>query len=618
MPLTALKGNRMKRLSLFTALLIAICSPAAAQVSGGVTVFGNVNNGDLVTLRNKAQIQALTGSPLNGQCVVYTGVYPSGTWGPGPCVAAGAGTVTSAVLTVGTGLTATDMGAGALCNTATMFGCLVNINSATQITSFNGRFGAVVPATSDYNFNQLAGILGCAQLPAFTTDITNVNCAMTIPNGTVTSAKMAAGAAAANLGNYVSSFNTRTGAVVPGSSDYISSQINNTSAGTGGQTRTELNKWGDFLTTADYSTGTTLYNAAVAAGVGMVFVPKSASAPTLPTTFTDAAFFYMGPLKTYSMTQTDPFSGTDTAQSMKTGIIAQHAGSHTTNNWASFNVSTRAVGSGANGPLAADVSYNCSNVKINYPASAAQGQLNCYFGFIRNTGADGVRSDAAFLEGNVANSSNTGQMFFFEGVTTNFDRAGTTFVRSLDVQGGVLDTIANHGWGFVAASISGNSDQAYLGQESVGSTFADYLRYITSEGTTRYNVSRLGQTNAGSYRINGTASPTIACTGLGSTGSCTKDTGSGDSAGSITFAPGGTGIAGSGTITITYSAAIGSNGSSCFFTAANGSAGWTAPTSFISGGNSTTSFNVTWANNSGATGLSSGQSYIVKYLCMGY
>jgi hypothetical protein len=42
------------------------------------------------------------------------------------------------------------------------------------VSSFNARAGAVVPATNDYNFNQLAGSVAASQMPALTGDVTTV------------------------------------------------------------------------------------------------------------------------------------------------------------------------------------------------------------------------------------------------------------------------------------------------------------------------------------------------------------------------------------------------------------------------------------------------------------
>lgn len=610
----------MKRLSLLTVFMLAICSPAMAQVSGSVTVFGPVNAGDMVTLRNKAQIQALSGVPASGQCVVYTGTYPTGNWAPGSCVGAGVGTVTSAQVTVGTGLIATDIGGGAFCNSAIKFGCAITIDSAAQITSFKGRFGAVVPAINDYNFTQLAGSLACSQLPAFTQDVTNANCVMTIPNGTVTNAKMAVGAAAANLGasNYVASFNSRTGAVVPGSSDYISSQINNTSAGTGGQTRTILNKWGDFLTTGDYSSGTNLYNAAVAAGVGTVIVPTSGSSPTLPSAFPNASFDFYGPSKTFSQTLPDPFSPADLTQVFSRGLIAYHDGPHSGTAHMSLNVSTRAVGSGVNGPSSSDTTYNCSSVKLGIPATGNQGQLDCYQGYMRNTGPDGTASDTIALEFNLVNFSNTGTLFTGEGLNSNYARNGSTLVRQQAIQMNTIDAIGGNGWGFVAGAAFGTLNEAYLAQEASGASYTFLTRYITNDSVTRYTVNRLGQVNAGSFRTNGTAAPTInGCTGLGSTGVCSRIATSSDSVGALLLQPSGTSIGSTGVVVINFSATIGTNGSSCTFTLSSGSASWTSPATIIGGSGATTSYAFTWLNGSG-TGLAAGQSYVIHYICAGY
>ena len=51
---------------------------------------------------------------------------------------------------------------------------------SSAVTSFNGRTGAVVPTLNDYNFNQLAGSLGCPQMPTLSGDLSNANCVLTL------------------------------------------------------------------------------------------------------------------------------------------------------------------------------------------------------------------------------------------------------------------------------------------------------------------------------------------------------------------------------------------------------------------------------------------------------
>src|SRR5262252_9109150 len=60
------------------------------------------------------------------------------------------------------------------------------------VASVFGRTGAVVAAANDYNFNQLAGSVAAAQLPAFTGDVTSPggSAALTIGTGAVTYAQM--------------------------------------------------------------------------------------------------------------------------------------------------------------------------------------------------------------------------------------------------------------------------------------------------------------------------------------------------------------------------------------------------------------------------------------------
>lgn len=159
-------------------------SSALAQTSGGITRSGAINPGDLAQFKNGSQIQKVTGVPLNTQCLVYTGTYPNGTWGAGACAPGGG--VTSVTLTAGAGLSLTGT-----CTSVSIISCTFALNPLASVTSFNGRFGTVVPATNDYAFSNISGTLGCSQLPAFTTDITNAACVLTIANSAITNAKMA-------------------------------------------------------------------------------------------------------------------------------------------------------------------------------------------------------------------------------------------------------------------------------------------------------------------------------------------------------------------------------------------------------------------------------------------
>jgi hypothetical protein len=138
-------------------LVVALLFPAfaIAQTSGGLTRSGAVNPGDLSRFKNNSQLEKVPGTPLNLQCLVYTGTYPSGSWGAGSC-AGGASGVQQII--AGTGITITE-------GTPCILNCTINVNPAATVTSFNGRFGVVVPATNDYNFTNLAGSIASGQIP---------------------------------------------------------------------------------------------------------------------------------------------------------------------------------------------------------------------------------------------------------------------------------------------------------------------------------------------------------------------------------------------------------------------------------------------------------------------
>jgi hypothetical protein len=91
------------------------------------------------------------------------------------------------------------------------------------VTSFNTRTGAVVPATGDYTVAQVTGAAPLAS-PALTgTPTAPTATAGTNTTQVATTAFVTAAVAAGTAG--VSSFNTRTGAVVPATGDYTVAQV---------------------------------------------------------------------------------------------------------------------------------------------------------------------------------------------------------------------------------------------------------------------------------------------------------------------------------------------------------------------------------------------------------
>lgn len=99
---------------------------------------------------------------------------------------------------------------------ATTTGCNANF-----VTSFNGRLGAVLPATGDYSYSQISGpTQGNTTKPQMAGVNSGTIAALLCNDANGNATTVGCGAAGG-----VTSFNTRTGAVLPASGDYTYSQI---------------------------------------------------------------------------------------------------------------------------------------------------------------------------------------------------------------------------------------------------------------------------------------------------------------------------------------------------------------------------------------------------------
>lgn len=221
----------MRKIGIFTFAIVSLFigvflqSCAHAQVNGGVTSSGAITAGHGATFKSKSQIIDSGGAPinngttaggdlsgtypnptvaklqgngvvntnpLNSQCLVFTGTFPTGTWGPGSC-AGGSGGVSSII--AGTGIT---IASPSTCITnctvsitpvITAAGPIGDSSHVAQIT-YNAQ-GQLTTVNSVAIALSALGILPCAQLPTFTGDVTNSACGMTIASSVVTNAKLA-------------------------------------------------------------------------------------------------------------------------------------------------------------------------------------------------------------------------------------------------------------------------------------------------------------------------------------------------------------------------------------------------------------------------------------------
>lgn len=191
---------KFSRVLLLTLIVQAsLIGAALAQVSGGITRYGPVNPGDLMQFRSSSQAQAIAGTPLNNQCIVYAGTYPNGAWGPGSCAAGGAGTVTSVTATAGTGISLSGT-----CASVSIFSCTFGltpqitaagpIGGATAVPqiTFNasGQLTTVTSVPIAISFSQVSGTLPSGQFGPLSGDVVTSGYAATIQANAITTAKI--------------------------------------------------------------------------------------------------------------------------------------------------------------------------------------------------------------------------------------------------------------------------------------------------------------------------------------------------------------------------------------------------------------------------------------------
>lgn len=105
----------------------------------------------------------------------------------------------------------------------------------------------------------------------------------------------------------------------------------------------------------------------------------------------------------------------------------------------------------------------------------------------------------------------------------------------------------------------------------------------------------------------------VACTGLGTGGSCSIGGGD-DLSGYVSMTTGSSGTAATGNITLTYSNGMGINNSTCSWTPVNVTGSWMAPVTVIGSSTTTTTSVGTWTNGAA---LMASKVYFVSYHCQG-
>lgn len=197
---------------------INICTDAACSIAATTYADSTGNTAcpttAPVTLSGTTLCTATTGAQgqfgfwLTPGTYWYKITFPSGqVFGSFPITSNTAG-VTS--LVGGTGISVNNGGVG-----------VVTVTN-TGVVSFNGRTGAVVPATNDYTYAQIGGaVQGNTTKPQMAGTNSGAAAALLCndASGNATTSGCSAGV--------VTSFNSRTGAVIPTTGDYVAGMITN-------------------------------------------------------------------------------------------------------------------------------------------------------------------------------------------------------------------------------------------------------------------------------------------------------------------------------------------------------------------------------------------------------
>jgi hypothetical protein len=191
---------------------------------------------------------------------------------------------------------------------------------------------------------------------------------------------------------------------------------------------------------------------------------------------------------------------------------------------------------------------------------------------------------------NYIEASNTQSTIAFTGTTNS----------ALEFHGNNLNAATNTGTGTIS-----------IAHINIGNFQRNYFLNATVSYGTGATLVRLRATENSLTTATLPAS-TVACTGLGTGGTCSV-TGD-DYSGTVALTTGSASTGTSGTVTLTFTNSIGSNGSSCTWTPVAGTANWSSASFFVSS-TAVGSNQVSWSQ---ASNLTVSKVYQLGYLCTGY
>lgn len=173
-------------------------------------------------------------------------------------------------------------------------------------------------------------------------------------------------------------------------------------------------------------------------------------------------------------------------------------GAHPTVVRAGVHIQHHPVGSGLNGPTAADQGFQVSAIKQGYPNSAITGEVDAILAVTRND-----VGDTAGYQANVQVANGYGAVL--EGVTTAIPPGGGVINKDVRFYAATIDTPSGDIYGSVSSIQTGVGQAAFQGQSVTPSSWTYFFRGLDN-GVTKYTVANSGLVNvldpAQGYAIN--------------------------------------------------------------------------------------------------------------------
>jgi hypothetical protein len=250
------------------------------------------------------------------------------------------------------------------------------------------------------------------------------------------------------------------------------------------------------------------------------------------------------------------------------------------------------------------VRNNCGPPDINLPPNESIGTPTCAANGLQVTSGGHYNSSLGIDIGTEAGADKT---------FTTAEYIGKT---GYSAYGLFVDAPATGSYEDAVLQSNGNGIPLQIGIVSAMQPNNTAIAVLDNTSTGRFSVRQNGDTYVHDVQPTGGPASITICSGAGTGGTCSFDTGSGDGSGTITITAG-TSPSSTGTVAFNFALAVGADGSNCSLQAANGTGSWVGGTSFVIQAQNSSSVGFAWANG-GATSLTETDTYKVNYFCPGH